>query len=238
MTTITRDESIKLNLKFYFTGVPCKHGHISNRYTSNNICVDCQSRSNQRHWRENSDQLAEQHRQRLEDHRDRYNHTRRMKYKEDVEFRNTIKQRAKQWYDANRDLILADADRKLRQREYRQLNQDQLAMYHKSWRSNNRQSVNHQSRTFQQLNRPYYNAKQAAYRAQKRSATPPWCEHAAIIRIYAESRRLSEETGIPHEVDHIIPIVNPKVCGLHCLANLRIITSTENKTKNNKFDVD
>lgn len=41
MKIISRDEAISLNLKNYFTGEPCKHGHISQRYTSNTKCVDC-----------------------------------------------------------------------------------------------------------------------------------------------------------------------------------------------------
>jgi 5-methylcytosine-specific restriction endonuclease McrA len=38
------------------------------------------------------------------------------------------------------------------------------------------------------------------------------------------------------EVDHIIPIKNPTVCGLHVLPNLRVISRTENRRKHNKFD--
>ena len=38
------------------------------------------------------------------------------------------------------------------------------------------------------------------------------------------------------EVDHIVPITNNLVCGLHLPCNLRIITSTQNKQKGNIFD--
>ena len=30
------------NLKRYFTGIPCKHGHIAERLTSNRCCLECQ----------------------------------------------------------------------------------------------------------------------------------------------------------------------------------------------------
>ena len=30
------------NLKRYFTGIPCKHGHIADRLTSNRCCLECQ----------------------------------------------------------------------------------------------------------------------------------------------------------------------------------------------------
>lgn len=36
-----RAEAKALGLKFYRTGKSCKHGHLSERYTSTAICVDC-----------------------------------------------------------------------------------------------------------------------------------------------------------------------------------------------------
>lgn len=44
-TLVNRNEAIEKGFKRYFTGVPCKHGHISERYTSKNQragqCVSC-----------------------------------------------------------------------------------------------------------------------------------------------------------------------------------------------------
>ncbi len=49
---------------------------------------------------------------------------------------------------------------------------------------------------------------------------------------YKEAVKLSEETGIPHEVDHIIPISKG---GKHHENNLQILTATENRKKHNKI---
>jgi hypothetical protein len=38
---VKRAEAISQNLKFYCTGKPCKHGHLSDRYTSTGVCVNC-----------------------------------------------------------------------------------------------------------------------------------------------------------------------------------------------------
>lgn len=38
---ISRQYAIAENLRHYFTGKPCKYGHISKRYVSTNKCVDC-----------------------------------------------------------------------------------------------------------------------------------------------------------------------------------------------------
>lgn len=40
---MTRNEAIHNGMKFYFTGYPCINGHVSNRYTSNGKCVECNS---------------------------------------------------------------------------------------------------------------------------------------------------------------------------------------------------
>lgn len=75
-------------------------------------------------------------------------------------------------------------------------------------------------------------------RLQQRLATPRWADPAAISKIYRQRDRVNQETGIAHEVDHIVPIQHPLVCGLHVEHNLRVITKTRNLAKRNHFMVD
>jgi 5-methylcytosine-specific restriction endonuclease McrA len=75
-------------------------------------------------------------------------------------------------------------------------------------------------------------------RALKLRATPSWLtqEHLDQIQaLYAEAARLTRETGIPHEVDHIIPLKGKTVCGLHVPENLQILTKAENQSKGNRL---
>lgn len=67
-------------------------------------------------------------------------------------------------------------------------------------------------------------------------ATAGWADKKAIKAIYEEARRRSTETGIPHEVDHIVPIQGRKVCGLHVENNLQILTKSENIRKHASYD--
>lgn len=40
-TIISKQEAKLLGYKFYFTGKPCKHGHVCNRYVISNTCREC-----------------------------------------------------------------------------------------------------------------------------------------------------------------------------------------------------
>ena len=45
MEIITRKEALSNGLKLYFTGKPCRHGHVSERYTVSVICRGCTTSS-------------------------------------------------------------------------------------------------------------------------------------------------------------------------------------------------
>lgn len=74
---------------------------------------------------------------------------------------------------------------------------------------------------------------------QKRikKATPVWTDLEKIKQFYVEAQKLTKETGVPHEVDHIIPIKGKLVSGLHVPANLQILTEKQNQTKNARYEV-
>jgi hypothetical protein len=66
-------------------------------------------------------------------------------------------------------------------------------------------------------------------------ATPTWADRELIKELYALAQKLTEQTGIPHEVDHVIPLQGKTVSGFHVENNLQVIPATENRRKSNKF---
>lgn len=62
-----------------------------------------------------------------------------------------------------------------------------------------------------------------------------WSNRRKILLFYRLAQRLSMETGVEHEVDHIVPLQGRLVSGLHVEANLQVILKTENRRKFNHF---
>jgi hypothetical protein len=88
-----------------------------------------------------------------------------------------------------------------------------------------------------QNNKHYYAVKTAKQRALKLLQTfPQGVESKEILELYEKRDLLNKKHGKKkYSVDHIIPLKNKYVCGLHNINNLRIITTEENLKKGNKF---
>lgn len=72
----SRAEARAQGLKRYDTGVPCRHGHVSPRYTSNRQCVECMRL---RHVKRTDEQSARYNANITDEQRKRYNEARRVK---------------------------------------------------------------------------------------------------------------------------------------------------------------
>jgi hypothetical protein len=99
-----------------------------------------------------------------------------------------------------------------------------------------RKSTNESLKRFYQRNKAKYIAKDANRRALKLQATTEWGQEK-VEDFYQEAKRLEEmNPNVKYHVDHIIPLVNKKVCGLHNQFNLQVLTEIENKRKGNVWN--
>lgn len=179
--TAIRNAAIEAGLTTYFTGRPCKHGHISPRSVANGTCIECAAVI-------------------------------------DAKCREGRKGRIR---ETNRAYYAANAEK------IRELN--------RVWREANPERMTAIRRAHYHANRPSYHAASSKRRAAKLTGTPPWVDLEAIAAVYAEAKRLTRETGIPHDVDHIVPLQGKNVCGLHVPWNLRPLPSAQNRAKQNKL---
>lgn len=79
--------------------------------------------------------------------------------------------------------------------------------------------------------RAMLNSVAAKRRANFKNAFDSTANLKTISEFYILAKKLTEQTGIPHEVDHITPISKG---GRHHENNLQILTQAENRKKHNK----
>tara|TARA_R110000737_G_scaffold23315_1_gene41940 strand:+ start:6856 stop:7326 length:471 start_codon:yes stop_codon:yes gene_type:complete len=142
----------------------------------------------------------------------------------------------KAWRKSNKEHIAAYS------KGYREENRDRLAAQIKDWRVVNKEKINATAKVWEEANRGkrrayaqnnkgICNARTARRRAAKLQATPIWFEtEKATIKLMYEYATLMQA-----HVDHIVPLQNSKVCGLHTLNNLQLLTAEDNLTKSNKY---
>ena len=140
------------------------------------------------------------------------------------------------------------------QREWRQRNKEKVAAYTKkwndankekrkaivaSWRERNPDKVKEHNRKGGQKwasnNKGKRLASVRARQLAKKDRTPSWVNKTELEKFYMESARLTKETGIVYEVDHIVPLQGETVSGLHVPWNLQILTRSENRSKGNSL---
>jgi len=81
----------------------------------------------------------------------------------------------------------------------------------------------------------------AKRRAIKIQATPKHLteeDYSKIKLFYTLSRKMTKETGIKHEVDHIIPLNSDMVSGFHHWNNLQVLPRVINREKSNNIRPD
>jgi leucyl aminopeptidase (aminopeptidase T) len=61
--------------------------------------------------------------------------------------------------------------------------------------------------------------------------TPKWANKFFISEIYHLAKLRTRYLGVPHEVDHVIPLRGKNVCGLHVEHNLRVVPKAVNRSK-------
>lgn len=109
----------------------------------------------------------------------------------------------------------------------------------KAYAEANRESVLENKKAYQKRRPEVYRANGAKRRARKNQATPLWVIgdiNDQIKALYTEASNRTCSQGLKLAVDHIVPLKNSVVCGLHVPWNLRLTTKLENSKKNNRFD--
>jgi len=120
-----------------------------------------------------------------------------------------------------------------RRKSYRLSNKEDIAKQMKAYQLSNKEAIAEKKKAYRKANPHIINARIAKRRATKKQATPAWADLEAIKEMY-QLATIFNSTGINLQVDHIVPLQSDKVCGLHCEANLQLLSASDNIKKGNR----
>lgn len=117
-------------------------------------------------------------------------------------------------------------------------NKDRKRAYDAARREAQRERYREASRRHRQANPGKKNADTSSRRRRLRTQMPVWTSPKKLKCFYESAMRVSVCIGIKHHVDHVIPLKNESVCGLHVPENLRVIPAVANMVKHNRYNIE
>lgn len=207
---IPRKKAKQLGMKRYFTGKPCKHGHVDFRGTVDGKCMECsrmdslkQKRANPEYHRARRRQWYIKNRSRCLEYAKKYNEknrSHRLAY-------------GAEWRNENREHL----------RKYDEENRVRRKDYHREYKKQNPEKVIAQraKRRAAEINRSLRNQEELT--------------NFCVLEAARQAKDMEDIFGIPFHVDHMIPLQGDSVSGLHVCYNLQVIPASLNVSKGNSL---
>lgn len=218
---VSRQTAISVGLNHYFTGKPCKRGHLSLRSTSRKACRECE----QQYRDERKAVISEYKRQYHQKHKEKLCKVSRDWY-------SANKQKAAEY---NRAYYLKNKERYTEWRAaWASDNPEKKRSWEQQWRKENCVRLAAASREWKRKNPERVLAHNRNRRALARGADG---SHTAqgVHTIYSLQRgrcaHCSRKVGSEYHVDHIVPLVRG---GSNWPENLQILCPKCNMSKNRK----
>jgi len=239
VNVISRKQAKEQGLTRYFTGDPCKHGHIAERMVSNHTCVICVEVNKRRYRAKHPERGKNYSKQYNSDHKEQI-----IAYGKRYRAQNAevLKQRWKTWYEANKDWwvrhnYINNQEAILeRSKRYGANNPKEIRARNKKYYHANKEKEATRTRKYRKDNPGIINALCMKRHTDKLKRTPAWADLDAIKTVYQSAQALTKITGITYSVDHIIPLRGKLVSGLHVESNLQLMPLSGNINKSNRFN--
>ncbi len=191
-----------------------------------------------------------------------YNKNKRRKFGIEIVCKACLKNRYKdRIHDYKKQKIIYDKEYRKNnkkkiskyKKEYAEINNEKIKLYQKEYLLKNKKIkkeydsiyyINNKKHKAKYIKSWYINnpGKKLAYDRKrelaKKNRTPKWLtddDFWIMEQFYIHAKEQEKLIGIKFHVDHIIPLQNTKVSGLHCPLNLQVIPAFENLQKGNSF---
>ena len=218
-------EAKTIGHNLYFTGVACKYGHTTYRYTKDRACSDCvkakvkrlstSGGGNARRWAaKTSEQLVEIYAKR------------KAYYYKTKAARLAERKASYEKLRLNPDWV---AERRQKTNAYR-------AAAGRLPESSNPEVKRRYKQTLH--GKAYTRANDAKRHAAKMQRTPAWLtvdDYWCIEQAYELAALRTKILGFSWHVDHIVPLQGKYVSGLHVPTNLQVIPWRDNVAKTNRY---
>ncbi|QDP56542.1 MAG: hypothetical protein Tp118SUR00d2C21406351_48 [Prokaryotic dsDNA virus sp.] len=226
MNIISRKEAKAKNLTRYYTGEPCKYGHVDERRVSNSDCMSCRRKRYKTYASKNQEKVK----------------ARAKKYRENN------KDKIQEYYDKNKNRIA-----KLK-REYQVENAQKIKEYQREWTKNNREYIRgyvNEKNKNDPIRKISNHSRSMIYRIMKSTGGKKVNNTSDIVgytskelKEYLESLFLDGMTWENHgewHIDHIVPVswwlkngvTDPTM--VNDLLNLQPLWAKDNLAKSDKL---
>lgn len=221
MNTVSRKTAQEQGLPKYFTGLPCRRGHIAERYIAGACCA-CVSERKRELYQENRDAVLA------------YMKVQGAVYRAANPEKRS--QNSKKWKLANADRVLE------LERARRAANPEQSRSNSRNHYYRHRERELLRQKAWRMANKGLVNAFTAQRKADLLQRTPVWLttdDLWLMAQAYELAALRTKLFGFAWHVDHNYPLRGARVSGLHVPSNLRVIPGVENLRKGNRAgDID
>lgn len=226
MNRISSSEARALGLKRYFTGTPCKNGHLSDRQVSNGTCLECMRMKNAASYRHDLVASREKRRAYYEANREKIL---AINAASNARNRESVRAGNKEWYDR----VKESPEWQARQKKIREENSAIKSEYDRKYRANRPEKCAGNSREWVRRNPEKRRIISFNYKA-KRRAKERSGDSAYVVHAWAQSQKkvcywCDESCESSYHIDHFVPLARG---GEHRVGNLVISCPPCNLRKN------
>ena len=208
---ISKKIAKEIGLKYYFIGVPCKNGHLVERYASNSACLACEASDEKKkklkNWREKSKEHIE-------------------KYERDN--KEMLSKRFKKYREKNKEKL------KIEIKEWRKKNSEYVVEYRKKYYEENKEKIKEKRKQNYEQSRCIVRNRRAKIKKSEGTHSRKDIEKILFLQ---KNKCASCGTDVKknYHVDHIMPIA---LGGGNGPDNLQILCKSCNLKKNSKHPID